>query len=238
MALPDPGCPVTTLPIPLPRRPVHDRDPVRRRVREWYENELGWGEVFEQGEHGQRKHGEQGPEGQGEQGEQAGRRATEWLLTGLRFDALELPAGAGFAVLRRLRPGCPVALRGERMRLLVAAGSADEVPGLLDWLEWGTLPLDLASIGAGGRIEAPLPPGPSGSQGAAVWLRPPEPGCEVEPTLPALPSLGALGGGVAATRDRSGTGPDLVRLVDTAATECHRFRLFSARAQRWASSYA
>ncbi len=228
---------------------------------------------------------------------------------GTRFDVLDVPAEAGRAALRRLGPGSPVAVRGDRMRLLVAAGSAEEVPGLLEWLEWGTLALDLTVIGTGGVMDAPLPPGwtrcrrardgpwpreangplpprarcrpvrgprcrllrrpgpcPSawsrrrprrrtghcrarrprrgltgrpcshpwaragrrsaaspgrvGSQGAAVWLRPPEPGCEVEASLP---TLSALGGG--------GGAPDLVRLVDTVATQCHRVRLRRACAQ-------
>ena len=80
---------------------------------QWYENELGWADG------------------------RTGRRCE--LLTGLRFDVLELPADAGRAVLRRCgAAGPPVAAAmGHRMRLLVAAGSADELPGLLDWLEWG-----------------------------------------------------------------------------------------------------
>lgn len=121
------------------------------------------------------------------------------------------------------------------MWLLVAAGSAEELPGLLDWLEWGSLALDLTAIGAGGSIEAPLPPGVpegpltaaggTGTQGAAVWLRPPEPGCEVEPSLPTLSAVGGVGGA-----------PDLVRLVDTMATQCHRVRLRRAGAQPLAST--
>jgi hypothetical protein len=180
------------------------------------------------------------------------------LPTGLRFDVLDAPVEAGYAALRHLGPGSPVAVRADRMRILVAAGSADELPGLLDWLEWGALALDLRAIGEGGRIEAPLPPGTprpagisvhvpahtsvetpvktsvktamdtavDGSQGAAVWLRPPEPGCEVEPSLP---TLSALGGGV-------GGAPDLVRLVNTMATECHRIRLRRSCAQPLALS--
>lgn len=219
--------------VPLPRRPFHPSDPVRR----WYENELGWVTV-------------PGPPVQ--------------LAAGLRFDVLDVPAEAGVGALRHLGPASPVALHGSlpptghgsrsaprgnpaarhgewparhgaRMWLLVAAGSAEELPGLLDWLEWGALALDLMAIGAGGSIEAPLPPGVpegpltangaggpggSGPQGAAVWLRPPEPGCEVEPSLP---TLSALGGG--------GGAPDLVRLVDTVATQCHRVRLRRACAQ-------
>ncbi|MFC9848049.1 SCO3374 family protein [Streptomyces sp. NPDC060223] len=221
--------------VPHPRRPLDRRDP-SDPVRQWYENELGWATVP---------------------------GAPVRLVTGLRFDVLDVPAEAGYAVLRRhMRPGTgsPVALhtgrptRGERMRFLVAPGSADELPGLLDWLEWGALTLDLRAIGAGGSIEAPGPPdlgtsqgaGSAGAcspvspgagppltspQGAAVWLRPPEPGCEVEsslPTMSALPALSAVGGG--------GGAPDLVRLVDTMATQCHRVRLRRVCAQPLAFS--
>jgi hypothetical protein len=165
----------------------------------------------------------------------------------MRFDVLDVPAEAGRAALRRLAPGSPVAARGNRMRLLVAAGSAEELPGLLEWLEWGALSLDLTAMGAGDVMTAPLPPGPTGpagavgpdgpggpdcpgdsggSQGAAVWVRPPEPGREVEASLP---TLSALGGG--------GGAPDLVRLVDTVAAQCHRVRLrrASTRPPAWYS---
>ncbi|MFG2498702.1 SCO3374 family protein [Streptomyces sp. NPDC048441] len=193
--------------VPQPRLPVEQSDPVRQ----WYENELGWATA-------ERRTG-----------------LPVQLLTGLRFDVLRLPAEAGFAALRHLGPKAPVALRGETMRLFVAAGSADELPGLLDWLEWGGIPLDLTAIGSGGRIDAPTPPGWSGSQGAAVWLRPPEPGCEVEPTLPALPSLSCVGGGTVPHSDPA-VGSGLVRLVDTAATQCHRVRLRRTRRQPLAFS--
>ncbi|NEB80580.1 hypothetical protein G3I40_36030 [Streptomyces sp. SID14478] len=186
--------------FPTPRRPLDaaGSDPVRQ----WYEDELGWATSS-------------GPEG-------------ARLCTGLGFDVLELPADAGFAMLRRLDPRSPVAVHGETMQLLVAAGSADELPGLLDWLEWGSLPLDLVALGAGAFIGAPTPPGWTGSQEAAVWVRPPEPGREGEPVLAALTTLtavsawSAVGGG--------GGAPDLVRLVDTAATHCHRARLRRATA--------
>jgi len=146
------------------------------------------------------------------------------LLTGVRFDVLELPVDAGLAVLGRVGRTGPVALdeRARRLRFLVAAGSADELPGLLDWLQWGGVALDLTALGRGGRIVAPAPAGPGrellGARGAgkAVWVRPPEPGCEVEPTLP-VTGLGGDGGA-----------PDLVRLVSAAATECHRARLLRA----------
>ncbi|MEV6261512.1 SCO3374 family protein [Streptomyces sp. NPDC051784] len=148
----------------------------------------------------------------------------ERLLTGLCFDVLELPAAAGHAALLRVGPTGPVALAGQRMQLLVAPGSADEVPGLLDWLEWGGITLDLSAVGHGGHIAAPVPPGgAAGPPGAAVWLRPPGSRQEVEASLPALGGLGS----------RGGDAPDLVRLVDAAATECHRARLALARNDLW-----
>lgn len=223
--------------VPLPRRPLDESC----RVRRWYENELGWPTV---------------------PGDPLR------LVVGVRYDVLDVPSEAGHAALRRLAPASPVAVLGDRMRFLVAAGTAEELSGLLEWLEWGTLPLDLTAIGAGDTMQAPRPPGVNtpggpapfgerggtlpresdsllpcetggalfpepgfcrgrplplgrfGSQGAAVWLRPPEPGCEVEASLP---TLSALGGG--------GDAPDLVRLVNTVATQCHRVRLRRTRAQ-------
>lgn len=300
----------TTPVVPPPRRPL---DPVVRdhrdgpdaRARHWYENDLGWPTV-------------------------PGRPLR--LLTGVRFDVLDVPAEAGAAAFRHLAPGSPVALRDDRMLLLVAAGSAEALPEVLDWLEWGAEApaLDLRALGAGGAMEAPVPPaavlppprGPgsaccvtspfravpdggaavygrdegasgfagygmdfspgrgespghragdasdfdrnrsgsvrsasdsvltgepveevdsaesvgSGSspgsgadragfgagsvQGAAVWLRPPEPGGEAEASLPALPAMGGSKGA-----------PDLVRLVDTVAARCHRIRLRRASAR-------
>ncbi|MFJ6555300.1 SCO3374 family protein [Streptomyces luteogriseus] len=207
--------------VPLPRRPL-DPAGASGQVRWWYENELGWPTVPGDPLH---------------------------LPVGVRWDVLDVPAEAGHAALRRLAPGSPVALHRDRMLLLVAAGRAEELPGLLEWLDWGALSLDLVAIGAGGLMEAPSPPVPRGeramppargshaaapceagvppaprdrvgSQGAAVWLRPPEPGCEVEASLP---TLSALGGG--------GGAPDLVRLVNTVATQCHRVRLRRVCAQ-------
>ncbi|GAA3373916.1 SCO3374 family protein [Streptomyces sannanensis] len=187
--------------VPVPRTPPEDGGGVTR----WYERELGWAVT-------------EGPPPQ--------------LVTGVRFDVLELPAPAGVALLGRIGSGAgPVALVGrgalQRMQLLVAAGCADELPGLLEWLQWGGIALDLTAIGAGGRIIAPVPPGRPDpcSRGAAVWLRPPEPRHEVEPALPSVSPLCGRGAG-----SRGNGAPDLVRLVDAAATECHRARLFRAKA--------
>ncbi|MFD0373455.1 SCO3374 family protein [Streptomyces sp. NPDC059071] len=185
--------------VPPPRAPLDGGQALAR----WYEHELGWATSA-------------GPPVQ--------------LVTGLRFDVLELPATAGRGVLRRMGAAVgPVALMGRRMRLLVAAGSAEELPGLLDWLEWGGISLDLAMLGTDGRMTAPVPPGwrptgrsASGAPGASVWLRAPEPGREVESSLPALrPPRGGA------------DAPCLARLVAAAAAECHRARLLSAaRAHR------
>ncbi|MFI7498873.1 SCO3374 family protein [Streptomyces sp. NPDC049687] len=210
--------------VPLPRRPLDPADP-DDPIRGWYENELGWATV-------------------------PGKPVR--LLVGERFDVLEVPAEAGHAALGRLAPGSPVAVEGGRMRLLVAAGSAEELPGILQWLEWGALPLDLTALGPGTLMRAPVPPAPQPpghpsartprspgpqapaptgrprpepSQGAAVWVRPPVPGCGAEASLP---TMSASGG--------AGDAPDLVRLVDTLATHCHRVRLRRACAQPLAFS--
>ncbi|MCX3058428.1 SCO3374 family protein [Streptomyces beihaiensis] len=205
--------------FPAPRRPLEAAGDVTGPdpVRQWYERELGWAV-------------RRGPDG-------------PLLPTGLGFDVLELPADAGFGMLRRLDPRSPVALSGETMQLLVAAGSADELPGLLEWLEWGSLPQDLVAVGAGGSIGAPTPPGMTGPQEAAVWVRPPEPGRETEPVLAELRSPTAAPTGPAASAASAwsaagggGGAPDLVRLVDMAATQCHRARLRRACAQRSTSS--
>ncbi|MGK5638287.1 SCO3374 family protein [Streptomyces sp. URMC 126] len=225
--------------VPQDAEPRLSDGPEARR-RHWYEHELGWPTTG---------------------GEPLG------LPTGVRFDALGLPADAGVAVLARVRPTGPVALdrRDGTLWFLTAVGSADELPELLRWLEWDGIALDLTARGSGGRIPAPLPVGirsrgggtareSRGNQGnresraprearkareageaaparetpdgslsdarEAVWLRPPRPGREVEPTLPVT----GLGGGRLA--------PDYVRLVSAAATECHRTRLLRAGRSR------
>ncbi|MFH8619840.1 SCO3374 family protein [Streptomyces sp. NPDC017979] len=210
-----------TIALPFPRKPPEARVATTAAVARWYATGLGWAVA------------ELPPPLRTAPAPPAAPCVD--LLTGLRFDVLDVPADAGAAVLRQagptgpLGPLGPVALHGSRMRLLVAAGSADEVPGLLQWLEWGGVTLDLRAVGAGGRTAAPVPPGWSGAQGVAVWLRPPVPGREVEPTLPALAPFGR---GAAADGDPGSVrGPDLVRLLDTLATECHRARLLRANAR-------
>ncbi|MFF9097269.1 SCO3374 family protein [Streptomyces sp. NPDC014776] len=272
-----PPCPT----VPLPRRSPETGDPLRS----WYENELGWPVV---------------------PGEPVR------LSVGPRFDVLDVPAEAGLAALRHLGPSSPVAALDGRLWLWLAPGSAEELPGLLEWLEWGPLAssLDLRPLGPGTSVRAPLPaeplrtsglPGgtarsgaeatvaegavpvprvggrpvageggvpvareggapvargdqagrpvggeaaraaeavaggrPGASQGAAVWVRPPVPGREGEASLPTMSVMPALSAGSA---PGGGAGaPDLVRVVDTVATQCHRIRLRRACAQPLAFS--
>ncbi|MGW7520578.1 SCO3374 family protein [Streptomyces sp. NPDC054796] len=86
---------------------------------------------------------------------------------GGRAEALEMPEDAGLALLRRpeVHTG-PVAHdpARRRLQLLVPEGSAEELPGLLEWLEWRGIELELSA-------RAPFDP-----REAAIWLRPPEPG--------------------------------------------------------------
>lgn len=117
-----------------------------------------------------------------------------------RWDALDVPAEAGDAVLSLpgAHPG-PAVRRGDRMLLLVPEGSAQELPGLLDWLEWNGVELEL-------RAHSPAPvagPAADSRRGAGhPSMRPP--GADT----PAPPA-----------------GFDLARLVSAVATECHRTRL-------------
>lgn len=133
-----------------------------------------------------------------------------------RWDALSLPLEAGWAVLRRSGAHRGPALAdGGRMLLLVPEGSAEELPGLLEWLEWTGVELDLLAHSS----YAPSPAGPAVRRGgvprraAQWWVRPP-------------------GNGAA----QSPADTDLARLVSVAATECHRLRL--ARAARSGGSAA
>ncbi|MFI9051826.1 SCO3374 family protein [Streptomyces sp. NPDC053427] len=195
--------------LPRPRSPL-------AAVRRWYEEEMSWPTT--------------------------GTEPVE-LLVGPRFDVLEMPADAGRAVLRRLPHTGPVALlrpgrdgnrRFDRPKLLmlIAAGGAEELPEILEWLEWGALAPDLGARGPGERMPAPaVPPyssaawAPSsrgfGAREAAGWLRPPRPGRAAENSLPAT--------GIRAGTGDVGGAPDLIRLVSAAATECHRARLLRAR---------
>jgi len=88
-----------------------------------------------------------------------------WLPVGARFDIVEVPEEAGRLALRRLigygqaavAPG-PVALAdADRCCFFVAPGARDDLPELLDWLDWGGIDLGLRARGAGDRMPVPAP---------------------------------------------------------------------------------
>jgi hypothetical protein len=88
-----------------------------------------------------------------------------WLLTGKLFDVVEVPERAGREAVHRLldygpaalRPG-PVGLTGSgRCGFLVAPGGAEDLPELLEWLDWGGIELGILAYGDGGRVPAPGP---------------------------------------------------------------------------------
>lgn len=86
-----------------------------------------------------------------------------WLEAGTEFDVVEVPEEAGRRALRRLigygqaalAPG-PVALaEPARCWFFVAPGARDDLPELLDWLDWGGIDLGMRAFGAGDRVPAP-----------------------------------------------------------------------------------
>jgi hypothetical protein len=101
-----------------------------------------------------------------------------WLRCGERFDVLRVPEPAGRWALRRLlgygqpalMPGPvgleetgpqqaagPEASAPEQAACLyfVAPGAKEDLPELLDWLDWGGIDLGLGAYGAGERVRAP-----------------------------------------------------------------------------------
>ncbi|MFF5856066.1 SCO3374 family protein [Streptomyces sp. NPDC012751] len=177
--------------VPLPRRSP-GRDAPAAAVpaagpdapaRHWYENDLGWPTV-------------------------PGRPLR--LRLGVRFDVLDVPAEAGAGALRHLAAGSPVILRGDRMELLVAPGGADELPGLLDWLEWGAVALDMRALGAGDTLEAPPPPAGAYDPVAARPGSAGVPGAGTAsaegPGVVSAPGTAAGGSGAAVRTDAAGQG--------------------------------
>lgn len=93
-----------------------------------------------------------------------GEAADSPLTCGDGFDVLWVPEPAGRWALRRLigyrqpalAPG-PVACSadGSACLFIVAPGARDDLPELLDWLDWGGIDLGLRAYGAGEVIERP-----------------------------------------------------------------------------------
>jgi hypothetical protein len=108
---------------------------------------------------------------------------SRWLRCGERFDVLRVPEPAGRWALRRLlgygqpalMPG-PVALDepgdgadggsgdgAAACLFLVAPGATEDLPELLEWLDWGGIDLGLRAYGPGERVPEPR-----------VWLHDPQ----------------------------------------------------------------
>lgn len=117
------------------------------------------------------------------------------LAAGVAFEVVDVPLAAGRDALRRLRGPGPrqhalgpvAATSGGRMWLWVAAGAQQDLPGLLDWLDWADVGLDLHVHGPGQRVLAPARPdgGRGGRAVAARWLLWPG-AADSLPTLDAL----------------------------------------------------
>jgi hypothetical protein len=95
-----------------------------------------------------------------------------WLPTGEQFDVVEVPEQAGRNAARRLleyrqaavSPGPVVLTAPGRCGFLVAPGAREDLPELLEWLDWGGIELGIRTFGPGERIPAP---------GPAAWLHDP-----------------------------------------------------------------
>jgi hypothetical protein len=135
------------------------------------------------------------------------------LSTGGEFEIVDVPAAAGRAALRRWsgpaprqpRPG-PVALTsGGRMWLFVAAGAREDLPGLLDWLDWADVGLDLHVHGLGHEVLAPVRPGAPGRGAVPRWL--------IAPAAASSAGRRPL--------------PELHTLINPLAHACHRHQLMT-----------
>ncbi|MFI2211040.1 bifunctional DNA primase/polymerase [Streptomyces sp. NPDC020141] len=100
------------------------------------------------------------------------------LPCGSVFDVVSAPAVFGRHMLDRLReegPGCgPVAAHRGRMLIFAAPGSADRLPALLRWEEWGGAVPPLLCHGTGDAVTVPPPEEADRSGACSRWLVAPE----------------------------------------------------------------
>ncbi|MGW1137950.1 bifunctional DNA primase/polymerase [Streptomyces zhihengii] len=99
------------------------------------------------------------------------------LPCGSVFDVVNVPSTFGRRMLDRLwgeGPGSgPVAMHRGRMMLFATPGTAQRLPSLLHWEEWGDAVPPLICHGAGDAVTVP-PLTPSGSGTAPRWLVAPD----------------------------------------------------------------
>lgn len=100
------------------------------------------------------------------------------LPCGTAFDVVSLPALFGRRVLERLwacGPGSgPVAVHRGRVLLLVAPGTAQRLPALLDWEEWARTIPPMLCHGKGDAVTVPPPYGPAPEPTDCRWLVAPD----------------------------------------------------------------
>lgn len=102
------------------------------------------------------------------------------LPCGTAFDVVNVPGLFGRRVLDRLwtaGPGCgPVASHRGRVLLFAAPGTADRLPALLAWEEWGADVPPILFHGLGDAVTVPplVPPVQPADSGRARWLVAPD----------------------------------------------------------------
>ena len=97
------------------------------------------------------------------------------LPCGTAFDVVNLPELFGRRVVQQLRSGGtgtgPAAVHQGRVLLLAAVGTAQRLPALLEWEEWGRRVPPLLCHGSGDAVTVPpLRPGREADAGRSRWL--------------------------------------------------------------------
>ena len=152
-------------------------------------------------------------------------------------DVVSVPEAAGREALARLlgygqpavAPG-PVALSAAgRVLFYVADGGAQDLPELLEWLDWGGVRLDLSAVPADEVTDPPV-----------RWLHPAMVPMQRPGTAPGAPAGPGdpdglqAGGPGPSRRDAYPTPglpepPELIALLATLAAACHRLAVAAAR---------
>lgn len=152
-------------------------------------------------------------------------------------DVVSVPEAAGREALARLlgygqpavAPG-PVALSAAgRVLFYVADGGAQDLPELLEWLDWGGVRLDLTAVPAEELTDPPvrwLHPATVPMQRLGTANGHPAPPGDPDGAVTAVPGL--------SRRDAYPTPglpepPELIALLATVAAACHRLAVAAAR---------